>query len=68
MTGRGLPQDLPLPSTWIEDVRFNYRGHTIHVRGQPQIQIFHRAELDAYLAEQACERGIMPARTNTPRA
>lgn len=59
MTGLGLPQILPLPMAWVEDVRFVYRGRTIHVRGQPQLQIFHRAELDAYLAQQACRRGVV---------
>src|SRR3990172_10247355 len=58
LSGLGLSQTLPLPMAWVEDVRFVYRGRTIHVRGQPQVQIFYRAELDAYLANQACRRGV----------
>jgi flavin-dependent dehydrogenase len=58
LSGLGFPRDLPLPKAWVEQVRFVYRGRTIHVRGRPQLQVFHRAELDAYMAGQACRRGV----------
>jgi flavin-dependent dehydrogenase len=42
----------------VEDVRLQYGDHTIHARGRPQFVVFHRPELDAYLAEQARVRGV----------
>lgn len=55
----GLPMPLPIPQVWIEDVRLVYGKRTIHVRGMPQCLIFHRAELDAFLAQQACQHGAV---------
>jgi flavin-dependent dehydrogenase len=49
----------PIAHAQVDDVRFLYRGRTVHVRGQPQLLIFHRAELDAYLADQAQRRGAV---------
>ena len=49
----------PVAHARVDDVRLLYRGRTVHVRGQPQLLIFHRAELDAYLAEQAQQRGAV---------
>jgi flavin-dependent dehydrogenase len=54
--GFNLP--LPLPQAQVEDVRLTYGRRTVHVRGQPQFVVFHRAELDAYLAQQARQRGV----------
>lgn len=54
----GFQLPLPIPQEWVEDVRFVYQGRTIHVRGDPQLIIFNRAELDAFLAEQARLRGL----------
>jgi flavin-dependent dehydrogenase len=42
----------------VDDVRLEYAGRVVHVRGQPQIAVFHRPEFDAYLAEQARQRGV----------
>src|SRR4030067_2821918 len=53
----GLPLPLPVPQAWVENVRFVYGKRTIHIRGRPQLLVFHRAELDAYLAQQARQRG-----------
>lgn len=55
----GFQLPLPLPQERVEDVRFIYGKRVIHVRGQPQFVVFHRAELDAYLAEQAQTRGVV---------
>jgi flavin-dependent dehydrogenase len=54
----GFPLPLPLPQARVDDVRLQYRNRVVHVRGNPQIAIFHRPELDAWLAEQAQERGV----------
>jgi flavin-dependent dehydrogenase len=48
---------LPLPQARVDDIRLVYGSRTIHVRGQPGLVVFHRAEFDAYLAEQARRRG-----------
>jgi flavin-dependent dehydrogenase len=48
---------LPLPQARVDDIRLVYDSRTIHVRGQPAFVVFHRAEFDAYLAEQARRRG-----------
>jgi menaquinone-9 beta-reductase len=53
----GLPFPLPIPQVPVEDIRMVYRSRTIHVRGRPQFTVFHRAELDAYLAAQLTQRG-----------
>ena len=55
----GLPLPLPVPQAWVEDVRFVYGERTIHIRGRPQLLVFHRAELDTYLAQQARQRGAV---------
>lgn len=61
--GFNLP--LPIPQARVDDVRLAYAGRVVHVRGRPQLAVFHRAELDAYLAEQACQRGAV-IRQNEP--
>lgn len=48
---------LPLPQTQVDDIRLVYGSRTIHVPGQPGFVVFHRAEFDAYLADQARQRG-----------
>ncbi len=53
-----FPLPLPLSQAQVNDVRLKYGTRTIHVRGNPQIVIFHRPELDAYLAQKAQERGV----------
>lgn len=55
----GMPFPLPIPQVQVEDVRLVYGRSTVHVRGRPQFTVFHRAELDAYLAEQARQRGVV---------
>ncbi len=54
----GFALPLPLPQKRIEEVHLVYSRRAIHVRGQPQFTVFHRPELDAYLVEQARERGV----------
>lgn len=54
----GFPLPLPISQAQVNDVRLKYGTRTIHVRGNPQIVIFHRPELDAYLAQKAQERGV----------
>jgi flavin-dependent dehydrogenase len=61
--GFNLP--LPVPHARVDDVRLAYNGRIVHVRGRPQLAVFHRAELDAYLAEQASQRGAV-IRQNEP--
>jgi flavin-dependent dehydrogenase len=53
----GLPFPIPIPQVQVEDVRMVYGSRTVHVRGRPQFTVFHRAELDAYLAARLVERG-----------
>jgi flavin-dependent dehydrogenase len=53
----GLKLPLPLHQAQVDDVRLVYGRRTVHVRGRPQFLVFHRAELDAYLAQQASRRG-----------
>ncbi|MFZ5807925.1 MAG: NAD(P)/FAD-dependent oxidoreductase [Chloroflexota bacterium] len=57
LKGLGLPLPLPLPQTSIHDIALLYGDQAIHIFGQPQIVLFHRPELDTYLAEQAIARG-----------
>src|SRR3990170_550248 len=64
----GINFPLPLPQTQVEDVRLRYEARTIHVHGQPQFVIFHRPELDAYLAEQARHRGILICENETAKS
>lgn len=54
----GFRLPLPLPQARVDDIRFVYRNRTVHVRGKPQFVVFHRAELDAFLAAEARRRGI----------
>lgn len=58
LQGLGFDLPLPLPQAWVNDIRLIYRKRIVHVRGQPQFIVFHRPELDAYLAKQAQERGV----------
>lgn len=53
----GFSPPLPLDQAPVEDIRLVYGPRTIHVRGRPQFVVFHRAELDDYLARQAKRRG-----------
>ena len=64
---RSLGFDLPLPihHVPIHDARLKYGRRVIHFRDQPKFVVFQRAELDAYLAKQARERGIF-IQENTP--
>jgi flavin-dependent dehydrogenase len=55
----GLPLPLPIPQAQVEDVRLKYASRWIYVHGQPQFSVFHRPELDAYLAGQARRRGVV---------
>ena len=55
----GLPLPLPIPQTRVDDVRLGYAGRVIHTRGRPHFAVFHRQELDAYLAEQARRGGAV---------
>ena len=61
----GFPLPLPLPQAQVEDVRLKYGPRLIHVRGSPQFVVFHRPELDAYLAKMAQEVGV-PICENEP--
>ena len=61
----GFPEPLPLPQAPIEDARLVYRHRTVHVRGAPEFIVFHRAEFDAYLVEEARRRGVQILE-NTP--
>jgi flavin-dependent dehydrogenase len=54
----GLPDPLPVPHTLVEDARLVYGRRVVHVEAWPEFAIFHRAELDAYLAAEAQRRGI----------
>ena len=58
LRGLGLPTPLPIPHVAVEDVRLVYGKRTIHVRGRPEFTVFHRQELDAYLAHEARQRGL----------
>jgi flavin-dependent dehydrogenase len=54
-----MPFPLPIPQVQVEDARMVYGRHTAHVRGRPIFTVFNRAELDAYLARQACQQGVL---------
>jgi flavin-dependent dehydrogenase len=54
----GFVWPLPLPQVYIEDARLVYGTRTIHVRSKPQIVIFQRTELDAYLANYSRYKGV----------
>lgn len=59
LNGLGLEFDRAIPQVWVDEVRFVYRGRAIGVRGHPQLIIFHRPELGAWLAGKARERGAV---------
>jgi flavin-dependent dehydrogenase len=48
---------LPIPHALVENVRLRYGDREVLLCGRPQLLIFHRPELDAYLAQQARQRG-----------
>ncbi len=54
----GFPLPLPLPQAPVTEARLVYNGRTVPVRRNPEFVVFQRAELDAYLAEQARRRGV----------
>lgn len=54
----GFELPLPIGQARVNEARIIYAGRTVHVRGSPELTIFNRAELDAYLAKQASRRGI----------
>lgn len=54
-----FPLPLPIPHARLDEVRLVYGNRTVHVHGQPEVVIFHRAELDAYLAAEARRRGAV---------
>ncbi|HNB51048.1 MAG TPA: FAD-dependent monooxygenase [Anaerolineales bacterium] len=58
LRGLGFPDPLPIPRVEVEDVRLAYGHRVIHVRGKPEFVVFHRQELDAYLAQEAKQRGV----------
>lgn len=53
-----FPYPLPLPQFTVKEVRFRYQRQVVTLYGEPQLVIFNRTELDAYLAQQARARGI----------
>lgn len=55
----GFPMPLPIPQMAVNEARLIYGESTVTVRGRPQFVVFHRAELDAYLAQQARRRGAV---------
>jgi menaquinone-9 beta-reductase len=59
LQGLGFDHPLPLPQAEVDDIRLVYGRRTVHVRGRPQFVVFHRAELDDYLARQARRRGAI---------
>jgi flavin-dependent dehydrogenase len=65
LKGLGFDLPLPLPQARVDDIRLVYGSRVVHVRGQPQIMIFHRSEFDAYLADRARQRGVV-IRENEP--
>ena len=59
LRGLDIPVPLPIPHAVVRDARFVYRNRTVHVRGRPEIAVFHRQEFDHYLARTARERGLV---------
>jgi flavin-dependent dehydrogenase len=53
----GFSLPLPIHQAQVDDVRLVYGRRTVHVRGRPQFLVFHRAELDAFLAQRARRLG-----------
>lgn len=58
LQGLGFPYPLALPQFKVKEVRLKYRRQVVTLSGEPQPVIFNRAELDAYLAQQAKARGV----------
>lgn len=55
----GFSLPLPLPQARVDDIRLVYGRRTVNVRSRPEVAIFHRSELDAYLACEARRRGAV---------
>jgi flavin-dependent dehydrogenase len=55
----GLPLPLPISQARVDDVRLQYGSRCVHARAHPQFAVFHRPELDSYLADQARSRGAV---------
>jgi flavin-dependent dehydrogenase len=55
----GFEYPLPIPGAEVDDVQLVYRGRTIHVRERPMFVVYHRPQLDAFLADQARQRGVI---------
>jgi flavin-dependent dehydrogenase len=55
----GFPLPLPIPQARVDDIRLIYGKRTVHVRRRPEAAIFHRSELDAYLAAETRRRGAV---------
>jgi menaquinone-9 beta-reductase len=55
----GFPYPLPVPHVVVDDIQLVYGSRTVHVHGRPVLIITNRAELDAYLAEEARRRGVI---------
>lgn len=58
LQGLGFAYPLPLPQFVVKEVRLKYRRQGVTLSGEPQLVVFNRAELDAYLAAQAKARGV----------
>jgi len=54
----GFQLPLPLPQARIDEAQLHYVSDVVRVRGTPQLVVFHRPELDAYLAQHARLRGV----------
>jgi flavin-dependent dehydrogenase len=55
----GFTLPLPIPQAVVDEARIVYGQRVVRVRGRPQFVVFNRAEFDAYLAEQARQRGAV---------
>lgn len=69
----GFPLPLPLPQAHVDEVRLIYGEWMISMCARPEFIVFHRPELDAYLAMEARRRGILihenePAQSLIPQA
>lgn len=58
LRGLGFSFPLPVPHQYIRQVQLRYRQQTVTLQGEPQLLIFERARLDAYLVQEARARGI----------
>lgn len=59
LRGLDIPIPLPIPHAVVRDARFVYKQRTVHVRGNPEILVFHRQEFDHFLAQTARARGLV---------